>query len=153
LAAAAATPGATIDHGGMQLTWPNTAPGQLDNVVAGGQAIQLSGSGSTLGFLATTTYGPSSGSGQVVYTDGSSRPFTLNVPDWYSTPPADSDVAIAMTYRNRPGNAQQTHSVSVYYVGVPLQAGKTPAYLVLPNVSQSAVSGSPAMHIFAMSVQ
>jgi beta-glucosidase len=42
--------------------------------------------------------------------------------------------------------------VSSYFVSVPLQAGKTPAYVMLPNVSTGAVSGSPAMHIFAMSV-
>jgi hypothetical protein len=58
-----------------------------------------------------------------------------------------------MTYRNRPGNAQQSHSVSMYFVSVPLQAAKTPAYLVLPDVSSSAVSGTPAMHIFAMNVE
>jgi hypothetical protein len=153
LAATGVTPGAILDHGGLRFNWPDTAPGQPDNVVAGGQAIRLSGTGSTLGFLATTTYGPSSGTGQVVYTDGSSQPYTLDVPDWYSTPPAGSDVAVAMTYRNRPNNTQQAHSVSVYFVRVPLQSGKTPAYLVLPDVSKSAVSGSPAMHIFAMSVQ
>lgn len=152
LAAVGVTPGATIDHGGMHFTWPDTAPGQPDNVVSGGQAIRLSGSGSTLGFLATTTYGPTSGSGQVVYTDGSSQTFTLDVPDWYSTPPAGSDIAIAMTYRNRPDNVQQTHSVSVYFASVPLEAAKTPAYVVLPNISSKAVSGSPALHIFAMSV-
>jgi hypothetical protein len=153
LAAAGAAPGATIESGGMHFTWPDRTPGQPDNVVAGGQAVELSGSGATLGLLATATYGPVSGSGQVVYTDGSSQAFTLNVPDWYAAPPAGSDVAIAMTYRNRPGNAQQSHSVSMYFVSVPLQAAKTPAYLVLPDVSSSAVSGTPAMHIFAMNVE
>ena len=57
-----------------------------------------------------------------------------------------------MTYRNRPGNTQQSHTVSVYFAAVPLQAGKTPAYVLLPDISAAATSGTPSMHMFAMSV-
>lgn len=56
-------------------------------------------------------------------------------------------------YRNAPGNAQDQHPVQVYYVGVPLAAGKTVQAVVLPNVSASPPSaGSPALHVFAMAI-
>jgi hypothetical protein len=152
LAAAGVTPGSTITHAGTAFTWPSAASGAPDNVVAGGQAINLSGTGSTLGLLVTATYGPATGTGQILYTDGTAQSFTLTAPDWYAAPPAGSDPAISMTYRNRPGNAQQTHSVTVYYVGVPLTAGKTVATVVLPNVSTGVASGAAALHVFAWSV-
>jgi regulation of enolase protein 1 (concanavalin A-like superfamily) len=150
LAAAGATPGATLTHGGVRFTWPDVPVGQADNLVASGEAVKVPGTGSTLGFLATSTYGPASGTGTVVYTDGTSQQFTLNVPDWYSNPPSGSDPAITMTYRNRAGNVQQAHAINIFFVGVPLQSGKTVRGVVLPNVSAAAVSGSPSMHIFAI---
>jgi hypothetical protein len=57
-----------------------------------------------------------------------------------------------MTYRNRSGNVQQAHQINVYYLTVPLQAGKTVTGVTLPTVGGTAVSGSPAMHIFAIAV-
>jgi hypothetical protein len=69
LAAAGLTPGATITHEGLTFTWPDAQPGQPDNVVAEGQTILLSGSGTTLGIIGAG--GPSeSGTGTVYYTDG-----------------------------------------------------------------------------------
>jgi len=135
-----------------QFTWPDAPAGQPDNIVAGGQALRTSASGSTLGFLATATYGPASGTGQIIYADGTSQDFTINVPDWYATPPAGTDIAITMPYRNRPGNTQQTHDIHVFVVTVPLQPGKTLSTIVLPNVSQGVTSGVPAMHVFAVAV-
>lgn len=54
-----------------------------------------------------------------------------------------------MPYINN-GTGRQNQQVSLYYVGVPLQPGKTVQYVTLPNVSQGAASGQTAMHIFAM---
>jgi len=108
--------------------------------------------GATLGFLATATYGPASGTGTISYSDGTTQPFALTVPDWYAAPPSGSDPAITMTYRNRSGNVQQAHQINVYYLTVPLQAGKTVTAVTLPAVGGTAVSGSPAMHIFAVAV-
>lgn len=153
LASAGVTPGSTVKAGGLSFTWPAPAAGQPDNIVAGGQAVLASGSGTTLGFLVTGTYGAASGTGTVLYADGTSQSFTLSAPDWYAGPPAGSDVAINMAYRNAPGNAQDQHPVQVYYVGVPLAAGKTVQAVILPNVSGSPPSaGSPALHVFAMAI-
>jgi hypothetical protein len=62
-------------------------------------------------------------------------------------------VAINMAYRNAPGSAQDRHPVQVYYAGVPLTPGRTVQAVILPNVSASPPSaGSPALHVFAMSI-
>jgi hypothetical protein len=144
------TPGAAVNHGAARFTWPDVPPGQPDNALADGQPIKMSGSGSTLGFLATGTYGPVPGSGMIIYADGTTQDYTITVPDWYSTSNANGDAVITTPYRNRPGNTQQTHIVKVFYAGVPLQAGKTVATVVLPDVGNAAVSGTAAMHIFGV---
>jgi alpha-galactosidase len=152
LAAAGVVPGSAVTHNGMQFTWPDVPSAQPDNVVAQGQAFAVSGSGSNLGFLATATHGPATGTGTINYTDGTTQQYTLTLPDWYSAPPSGSDVAIGMTYRNRPGNTQQTHTVSVFLVKVPLQAGKTPSSVTLPDTSDSPVSSGPTLHIFGLAL-
>lgn len=148
LAAQGVTPGSTVSAGGLQFAWPDPAPGLADNVVAGGQAVDTSVSADSLGFLLAATYGPVTGTGQIVYTDGSTQPYTLTAPDWYSS--SGDTAAITMTYRNRTGNVQQEHAITVSYASVPLQADKTVATVVLPNVSRGASSGKPALHVFAL---
>ncbi|MGE5287734.1 MAG: glycoside hydrolase family 3 C-terminal domain-containing protein [Micromonosporaceae bacterium] len=152
LAAAGLTPGATITHDGVTFTWPNAQPGQPDNVVAGGQTFPISGSGSTLGLLGASDYGDSSGTGTIIYTDGTTQEFTLNFPDWWSnTTPSGGDILASFPYiHNNGGNYNQ--KVSIYYQGIPLQSGKTVKYVTLPNVSQQAIQGSTAMHIFTAAI-
>jgi alpha-galactosidase len=152
LAAVGVSPGSPVSHGGMQFAWPNVPAGQQDNVVASGQSFKLSGTGTSVGFLATATYGPASGTGTVTYTDGTTQQFALSVPDWFANPPSGSDPAITMTYRNRSGNTQQVHAINVFLVKVALQPGKTPGGLTLPNASGPPVSGVPSMHIFGIAL-
>jgi hypothetical protein len=135
----------------IKLVWPSVAPGLPDNVTASGQTIAASGSGDTLGLLLAASHGPASGTGQVVYTDGSTQQFALSAPDWYATAPTGSDVAVSTTYRNRPNNVQQQHQVSLFYSGVRLDPTKTVAQVVLPNVS-APNSADPSVHIFAMNI-
>ncbi|HTI27153.1 MAG TPA: hypothetical protein VL652_39575 [Kutzneria sp.] len=147
LANAGARAGGTVSHG-LTFTWPSQAgTGSADNTVSNGQTIALSGSGNTLGFLVTATYGPVSGVGTITYTDGSTQDFTLSSSDWWG---GTGDVAIAGAYQNRPGNTTYQHTSDVYYVGVPLPAGKTTSTVRLPVVSGSATAGTPALHVFAM---
>jgi hypothetical protein len=149
LAANGLTPGAAITHDGVAFTWPGAQPGTPDNVVAGGQTIALSGSGTTLGLLGAGDYGAASGSGTITYTDGSTQQFTVGFPDWWSnTAPASGDILATDPYINTP-SGRQNQQDSIYYVGIPLQAGKTVKYLTLPDLSEQAVQGSTAMHIFA----
>jgi len=144
------TPGATVTHDGLTFTWPNAQPGTPDNVVAGGQTVPLSGSGSTLGLLGTGDYGTASGTVTITYTDGSSQSVPLSFADWWANAAtAGGDVLTTLPYLNNASGRQNQH-VSVYYAAVPLAAGKTPEYLTLPDVSHGAVSGQTAMHVFAI---
>lgn len=147
LANAGVTPGSTVTAGGLNFTWPNAAAGNPDNVVASGQEITINQSGKQLGFLETATYGPASGEGTIIYANGTTQSFMLNAPDWYSGP---SSAAIAMAYRNAPGNGQDDHPVYVYEQSVALDSTSEVAAVVLPDVSQGLAGGSAALHIFAL---
>jgi alpha-L-fucosidase 2 len=119
LASVGVTPGGTVTHASTTFTWPDAAAGQPDNTVASGQAVTINRSGSTLGFLVTSTYGASSG-----------------------TAP----------YRNRPNNTQDHTPVNAYYRATTIDPAKVVADVVLPNISAGATAGTPAMHVFAVSV-
>jgi beta-glucosidase len=146
------TPGGQATFGGTTFTWPS-AVGAPDNVIADGQIIDLSGSGTDLGFLGASAFGAASGTGTITYTDGSTQTFSLAMSDWYNNAPVAGDqIATTTTSWNYTSSTQVTHPVSIYFASVPLQAGKTVASVTLPTVSASAGNGINAMHIFAMAI-
>lgn len=138
--------------GGMIFAWSAAAPGQPDNTVASGQAITVNGSGGTLAFLVTSVDGASSGTGTVIYTDGSQQTFTLAAPDWYGRPAPGSDPAITASYRNCPNDTQDHTPVNVYYRAVALDPGKTVAVAILPRVSDGVSAYIPSPHVFAIGI-
>jgi hypothetical protein len=147
------TPGATVTHDGLTYTWPNTQPGTPDNVVAGGQTIPISGSGSQLGILGTANNGTATGTATITYTDGSTQSVPLSFADWWANAATgDSDILATMPYINNQSGSKITRKVSVYAATLPLQSDKTVAYLTLPNISDGVASGQTAMHIFAISI-
>ncbi|NGO07180.1 beta-glucosidase [Streptomyces sp. HC44] len=147
LASVGLTPGASVTYGGTTFTWPETKPGAKDNVVSSGQTVRLSGTGSRLAFLGTSTWGDGKGPGKVVYADGTEQAFSVDVPDWYWANPA---AAVVLPYRNTP-SGQDRNPVSLYTFGVDLE-DKELHSVVLPKVSDGLPSGGPALHIFAMTV-
>jgi hypothetical protein len=152
LAAARLTPGAAVSHDGVNFTWPDAAPGRGDNVVADGQTIGLPGAGQTLGILGASDYGTATGTGTIKYADGRTQRFTVSFPDWWSNAsPPNGDILATLPYLNTP-DGKQGQADSIYYIGVPLTPGKTVRSVTLPKVSRRAVHGSPAMHIFALSI-
>jgi beta-glucosidase-like glycosyl hydrolase len=152
LAAQGLTPGAAITHDGVTFTWPEAQSGTPDNVAVAGQTIAVSGAGTTLGLLGASEYGASSATGTIIYTDGSTQTFDVTFPDWWSnSAPPGGDILATMPYMNEP-SGKHTQANSVYDVGVPLRAGKTVQYVTLPDVTAQPVSGSPAMHIFAIGI-
>jgi beta-glucosidase len=153
LAAAGVTPGSPLVHDTLTFAWPNAQAGQPDNVVAAGQTIEVSGSGSTLGFLGTSAWGPVTGTGTITYTDGSTQPFTLGFGDWANgTPPTGGDVAIRTAYGNQPGNAT-TWQATIDYFPVTLDPSKTVKWITLPQGNAQPQPGTPPMHIFAVSIK
>jgi beta-glucosidase len=146
------TPGGQATFGGTTFTWPS-AVGAPDNVIADGQTIDLSGSGTDLGFLGAAGFGTASGTGTITYTDGSTQAFSLAMPDWFNNAAVDGDqIATTTTSWNFSSSTQGPHPVSIYFASVPLQAGKTVASVTLPTVSTGAGNGITAMHIFAMAI-
>jgi uncharacterized repeat protein (TIGR01451 family) len=146
LASAGITPGGTVAHGGLTFTWPDVPAGKADNVVAGGQAFEFSGSGGRLGFLGLANNDTASGSGLITYTDGTTQPFTITFPDWWA---GGGDTVATFPYINT-ASGKQNQTVHLFMSTVTLQAGKQVRLVTLPNISQGVSSGTNAMHVFAV---
>jgi beta-glucosidase len=155
LAAGTPTPltaGGQATFGGITFTWPS-AVGTPDDVVADGQVIDLTGSGTDLGFLGAAGFGEANGTGTITYTDGTTQQFSIAMADWYNDAPVSGDqIATTTTTWNFTSSTQTDHPVSIYFASVPLAAGKTVASVTLPTVSAGAGNGINAMHIFAMAI-
>jgi beta-glucosidase len=146
------TTGGQATFGGTTFTWP-TAVGTPNDVIADGQTVDLSGSGTDLGFLGASAFGAASGTGTITYTDGSTQSYSLVMADWYNNAPvAGDEIATTTTSWNFSSSTQVTHPVSIYFASVPLQAGKTVASITLPTVSAGVGNGITALHIFAMAI-
>ena len=153
LAAAGWTSGASTVHDGVSFAWPAAAgTGQPDNTVAGGQAVELTGTGAKLGFIGTSDFGSSSGSGTIVYTDGTTQTYALALADWWSGSASQgSDIAATTPYLNN-GGGHQNQTVHLYGATVDLLPGKTVQAVTLPDVSQGVANGQLAMHVFAVAI-
>jgi len=153
LAADGFVSGQTVTAGGTSFTWPGV--NVPDNVVCGGQAVPVSASGSTLAFLGASNNGTGSGTGTIVYTDGTTQSFALGFADWWSgSAIAGTSIAAATPYLNNGSNSsKQTQTVHVYYASVPIDPSKTVQYVVLPDVTQNGqASQVTALHVFAIGV-
>ena len=143
LEAAGLSPGATVTEQGLSYTWPDVPAGQPDNVETTGQTLLVNASGSTLGFLGMGDFGEQSATATVTYTDGTTQPFTLTYPDWFTDSVAGtSDQLVATGVVN---GTSAGHQVGVYAAEVPLESGKTIAAITLPNDSH--------VHVFATSIR
>jgi beta-galactosidase len=160
LAAAGLAPGATVTYDGITFTWPDIQPGQPDNVVAQGQTILLSGSGTTLGVLGAGSP-TESGSGTVYYTDGTTSGFSITLDNYFDAPDGNDAVA-TLPYVNdsdgatagdggQPGQRKQT--VYIFYTSAPITAGKTVRAVTLPSGGTVPASGRiSGIHIFALAI-
>jgi hypothetical protein len=121
--------------------------------VGSGQAVPVSGSGSTLGFLGASNNGTGSGTGTVVYSDGTAQTFALGFADWWSggAIPGTS-IAATTPYLNN-GSGQQNQTVHMYFAAVPINPAKTVQYVVLPHVTDDGkVAQVTALHVFAIGI-
>ncbi|MGW3618229.1 SGNH/GDSL hydrolase family protein [Micromonospora arida] len=154
LAAAGAVPGRTVTSGGVALPWPTTAgTGRPDNAIATGQMITMPGSGNTLAFLYSASYGGASGTGTIHYTDGTTQAYGLFSPDWFDSATTATTVAVVAAYQNRQGNVRYDAPSAVFSAFVPLAPGKSVAGVRLPVAGGAPVqAGLPTLHIFAAAV-
>ena len=149
LAADALSPGHTLLHDGLTITWPDVAPGQPDNVVADGQTVAVSGTGTTLGVVGASAYGSTSGTFTVTYADGSTSTATVTFADWINTSPASGTDTLATTAGWNPGG---TIPVSLSYAAIPLTSSQPVVSVTLPTVGASVGKNVPSMHIFSLTI-
>jgi beta-glucosidase len=154
LTAAGEAPGATVTHDGISYTWPSSAPGTPDDVVAEGQTVELSGSGSSLGILAAANNGSSTGMVTVTYTDGTTSSAQISINDWYDNAalPGSDILVTTPDWNQPPSGGIGDHAVSIYATSVPLDPGKTVASVTLPDISSGIAKGQNALHIFALGI-
>ena len=154
LQAAGIKPSGTVTFNGVTFTWPSAASGTQDNYLASGQTIPVTpvSNATTLAFLGSATYGPTSGTATIIYTDSTTQTFTLGLSDWTlgggTVPPSFGNGKVAtMPYRNTP-TGKQTVTTYVFYTDVLLSAGKTIKSVTLPS---SVTRGQ--LHVFAVSTK
>jgi glucoamylase len=149
LAEDALSPGQSLLHDGLTINWPATAPGTPDNVVADGQTIAVTGTGTTLGIVGASAYGSTSGSFTVSYADGTSSTSTVTLADWTDPAAASGTDLLATTAGWNPGGSVP---VSLSYAAIQLTAGQPVVSVTLPAVSATIGQNVPAMHIFSLTV-
>jgi alpha-L-fucosidase len=133
---------------GIPYLFPNYAANANDNVVALGQSITLpQGQYQQASLLTASSYGPTSGTITVHYTDGATSTATLSSPDWYS---GSSDV-INMTSRYTP-TGTDPHAVHIYASQVSIDASRVVASLTLPQSALPAAN-TASLHVFALTLQ
>ncbi|MFM9445939.1 GDSL-type esterase/lipase family protein [Streptomyces acidiscabies] len=143
LASAGWTPGRALTVHGTRLTWPATAPGAPDNVLADGQRVTAPGRGDALTFLVTSTAGRTArGEGEIAYADGTRAPYALAAPDWRRGRLATE--AVTLPHVNTPAGRRPARA-RVYAVTVPLAPARTVASVRLPVAS--------GLHVFALAIR
>jgi hypothetical protein len=150
LATQGVVPGGAVSADGITFTWPTASAGSENNALSSGQTVGLIGQSPKLGFLITSTY-PTSGTGTINYSDGSTQSYALGSPNWEGTPPDGITPVVNMPYRNGPFG-RDDRQVHVYYVGIPLDPAKTVKSVQLPNIGSEVGLNVPALHIFAMAL-
>ncbi len=143
LAEQGVTPGGTVSALGATFTWPDVAPGVANNATAGGQAIELDGTGSRLAFLGSGSSYAANGTATVYYTDGTTSTGSFGFPNW-SFQEGDAHGAtlvVATKGRNRPdGYGDAAYDYRIFANSIPVDPAKTVDLVVLP--------GSPSLHVF-----
>jgi hypothetical protein len=148
------TPGATQSVDGLAYTFPDTQPGDLDNIEAGGQTIPLNGTAgaSRFGILGSATNASPGSEGDFVvnYTDGTSDTVHLGLSDWTlggggaSGPSYGNTIAADTPYRDGTGGTPQQIHTYLFTASGSIDPGKTVKSVTLP---QDVSDGQ--LHVFA----
>ena len=147
LAAAGAGKGAELDVLGAKLRMPSVEPGTRDNVATAGQAVRVQGQGERLVFLGSGSSTSATGTVTVFYSDGTAGTGSIGFPNWsFHAPDAHgAQLVVSTDGRNRPnGYGDAAYQYRMFAHSVPLDAGKTVEFIVLP--------GNSKMHVFAVGI-
>jgi beta-galactosidase len=152
LGAAGLTPGATVTYDGLTFSWPDVPAGQPDNVLALGQTVGVSGTGSTLGFLGAASPSTALATGVVHYADGTSSEFTFTLDNYWDAPGVSNEAVATLPYVNS-SSGKKDHTVYVFYASVPIIPGREVSAVTLPPNGAYPSSGrSQGLHVFAVAV-
>ena len=149
LASDALVPGQSLPHDGLRIGWPDVPPGHPDNVLADGQQIAISGTGSVLGVVGASGYGSTTGTFTIGYADGSTSTATVTFADWVDTSAASGTDLLATTAGWNPGG---TTPVSLFYAAIPLTAGARVTSVTLPTIGAGVARNVPSMHVFTLNI-
>ncbi len=127
------------------------APGAVDGTTSAPYVPAGTGIAGTYCFDSTDPSAYCPPAGTINYTDGTSQPYSLVVPDWVHGPP--SLAAVVLPHENRPTGQVSTSHPSIYPLSIPLAPGKTVASVTLPDVGNHPYDHTQALHIFAMSTR
>jgi hypothetical protein len=147
LDAAGAGRGDTVTALGAALTMPDVDPGTPDHVASAGQAIELDGQGSRLVLLGSGVGYGAAGTATVYYTDGTTSSGNIGFPNWsFQEPTAHgATLAVSTDGRNRPdGYGDAAYQYRLFAHSVPLTAGKTVDFVVLP--------GNATVRVFSLAI-
>ncbi|GIF73064.1 GH92 family glycosyl hydrolase [Asanoa siamensis] len=153
LAGAGVVPGNRFAAGGVSYVWPNTRPGQPDNVVAAGQRLTVaSPAGATrLGLLGSAEGQPAGAAGTLTvhYADGSTTPAEVGFSDWTlaggtATARSDNVVAARMPYRNDFWGQPHDGPTYLFSTAVPVDPARAVVAVTLPRPAVGR------LHVFAV---
>ncbi|WP_214411157.1 GH92 family glycosyl hydrolase [Sphaerisporangium fuscum] len=153
LAAVKAKPGAALTWKGYTFTWPQRKPGDLDNVQASGQTIDLAGvpqGARTLALLGSGASGDIQTKVTITYTDGTTQDTTVGFSDWALAkdayqPRFGNEIVLKTPYRLDAGGDKQEINVYVFAATpVQLDAAKQ-----VRSMTLAAPTGRATAHLFA----
>jgi hypothetical protein len=155
---------------GLTFTWPDVAAGTIDNVLAAGQVIAVSGAGSQIGFLgaAVNTPGGSwatsellTGTATITYADASTDQITIEFPNWVYLGPLGSTSSNLVATCNAggyngagddPGPGRPNRTPSLFVSTATIDASKTLAAITLPVGASAVNAGTASLHVFAVAI-
>ncbi len=148
------TTGKVFTAQGATFQWPQYAPGTPDNIVATGQTITFSGSGSALVFIGSSTNGNTEGEGTITYTDGTTQSFQLGFSDWTlggggGTIAYGNQVVLKTLYRNNEtmGSARENIGTYLFSQSVSIESNKMVESITLPSPTNGG-----QLHIFLANI-
>lgn len=148
------TPGSTQNFGGVQFTWSNVGPGELDNIQCNGQVIPCPApAGATVvTFLGAASNGGTigvTGTVTITYTDGTTDTGTLSFTDW--TLDGDTSavlfgnlVVAQMPYLNHQDGTSPAVKSYLFTNALAVNPAKSVASVTLPVETD--------LHVFAVSL-